>query len=350
MTSGKLQAVTSQYKARLLAHETTAVQTLNSAYSTALSHIQPTLDALIKEIADAKANGETINPSWIYERDRLKKVMAVANTEMSKYGTVSQVTTLALKTEGAQLGEAVGLAQLDATKPPTVHYQFGVPSTKAINSFIGSTQDGSPLETLFSSFGTDAASSVSDALILGLTLGRNPRAIASSVQDALSISRARALTISRTEMLRSYRSANLETFQENSNVVDMWVWSAALDPRTCISCILMNGTEHELSETMASHVNCRCVQLPKTKSWSDILGSTGIDTSSMNNASAITTPAGVDWFNDQDDATQEKILGTAKYNALQNGDVSSVEDFLGVKSSSKWGDSVYVKPLSEVTS
>src|SRR5260221_13114291 len=112
------------------------------------------------------------------------------------------------------------MALLNASIPPGINLAFGAPSPTVIANLVGATQAGSPLADLFSGFGAEAAQGVKDALITGLTLGYNPRDIAPQVQQALSISRNRALTISRTEMLRSYRGPNLETFNANNKVVD----------------------------------------------------------------------------------------------------------------------------------
>ena len=80
----------------------------------------------------------------------------------------------------------------------------------------------------------------------------------------------------------------------------------------------MNGTEHDLSESLDSHPNCRCAPLPKTKSWASILGPLGIDTSDIPETT-IQVQSGADWFDNQPAATQQAILGNAKYAAYKAG-------------------------------
>lgn len=348
MSNGKIQQVTAEYKNDLALKDQHATHILNAGYLSALEKIEPTLNHLMKQIADALQAGETINPSWLHEQNRLKAIQSVIEHEMTQYGNLSQTVTTQLQQQAVQLGRMAGMDQLNASVPDGISYTFGVPSTQALHSFIGATADGSPLSTLFDSFGDDASDAVRQVLFTGLTLGWNPQRTAAGVQQALGVSRARALTISRTESNRAYRSANLSIFQANSDVVGSWIWTASLSSRTCISCILMNGTEHDLDEEFASHVCCRCAPIPKTKDWSDILAGTGIDTSDLDD-NAPEIPSGEDWFNDQDESTQRSILGNAKYEALQSGYVSNVADFLGTTHSEQWGTSIKVKSLAEAS-
>lgn len=344
---GKLQDITNAYKKRLLSHESNAAHILDAAYLNAAKSIQPKLDALLKQIADAQAKGEKLQPSWLLEKNRLSAILSTINTEMSKYGNISSQVTLQLQQQGVDLGKQAGMAQLNTTVPPGISYQFGVPSTKALNSFVGTLQDGSPLNSLFDSFGIDSSAAVRQALFLGLTMGQNPRQVAASVQQALGVSRARALTISRDQMIGAYRSANFATFRANNDVVDKWIWSANL-AKACIACILMHGSIHDLDEEMDSHVQCACVPIPQTKPWLDIFSGTGIDTSSLSD-DTMSLPSGEDWFNNQDESTQRSILGNAKYDALQDGTVNSVADFLGKTHSENWGNSIKVKSLAEAS-
>jgi SPP1 gp7 family putative phage head morphogenesis protein len=340
---GQMQQAVQHYRQQLLNNEASAERALNAAHLHTLAMIQPQLDKLYQEIT-AKINAkETIPPSWIYERLRLEHLTLLIKKQVDQFGTLSLQQTRMLQHQGAQLGQQSALAQLDATVPPGVKYSFGIPDPKAIADLVGATQAGSPLADLFGGFGDEAAQNVSNALVTGLSLGHNPRVVARDVSQALGISRARALTIARTEQIRAYRSANLQTFQANKDVVDVWIWSAALDRRTCAACIAMNGTEHPLSEQMGSHPNCRCVMQPKTKDWSAILGPLGIDTSTIPD-SRPQIQSGADWFDDQDESTQRAILGNAKFAAFQNGDFD-LEDIVGHTHDADWGHSIYEKTL-----
>lgn len=346
MSQSQLQIAINHYRQQLLHHEASAERALSSAYAHLLATIEARLAILYREIEAKQQADETIPVSWLYENHRLQTLKQFVTGQISHYATFSQLTTTQLQRTGVQLGMQAAQSLLKASVPAGVHWTFGVPHPGAIANMVGATQAGSPLADLFNGFGEEAAKGVSDALIRGVTLGNNPRMVARDVEQALQVPRWRALTIARTEMLRSFRSSSLETMKSNSDVLESWVWTADLSVRTCPACIAMNGTEHDLSEEMASHVNCRCVQVPKTKPWSDILGPLGIDTSDIDETS-IDIQDGADWFDNQDADTQKAILGSeARYQAYKDG--ASLKSMVGVSHDPKWGKSVYVKPMKEL--
>lgn len=347
MSGGKLHQVQSHYRKQLRAGEAASERALNDAYANTLRQIQPHLAQLYRQIKAKQDAGEHIPVSWLYEEKRLENIRRLITQEMRQYGDHARLTIAQIQQEATQLGLQAAGEQLKALTPAELkNWTFGRPSLEAIKQFVGASQPGSPLYNLFQSFGSEAASAVQAALVTGLTLGKSPIEVARDVQAALDIERARALTIARTEMLRSYRSASLETYKANEDVVGGWIWQAALDPSTCAACIAMNGTKHSLDETMDSHPNCRCTQIPETKSWADILGPLGIDTSGIRDTRPD-VQSGSDWFDEQDAGTQKAILGPAKYDAFQNGDFQ-LSDVVGRTNDPDWGSSIYEKSLKQL--
>ncbi len=227
MSLSQLQSAITHYRQQLKAHEAQAEQALEQAYAQVLSTIQPMLDQLYQQISDKLDAGEEIPLSWLYEQRRLEAISQYIEGQINHFGMLAQMQVGQLQQQAVQLGQQAAQWLLQATVPTGIQWSFGIPSPSALAQFIGATQVGSPLADLFSGFGAEAAQGVKDALITGLSLGYNPRDIAPSVQQALGISRNRALTISRTEMIRSYRGANLETYRANDDVVDGWIWNCA---------------------------------------------------------------------------------------------------------------------------
>ena len=345
MTQGRLQQTVSQFKAQLMHREAKATQALNYAHARTVEAIQPKLDNLYRQITAKQQAGEDIPLSWLYEQNRLSAIKSLISNQIDHFGAMAQVTTGQLQHQAVQLGQQAAQAQLQATVPAGIHFSFGVPHPQAIHNIVGATQAGSPLADLFSGFGAEAAKGASDALITGITLGQNPREIAPQVEDALGISRSRALTIARTSMLDAYRSANMETFRANADVVEKMVRVADLSPRSCAACIALNGTEYDLDEDPGFHPNDRCVLVPKTKGWDSILGDLGIDTSDLEDTS-IDIQDGSEWFNQQDEATQREILGNAKFEAFQEGKFQ-LSDLVGHSFSEDWGNSIYERSLQD---
>jgi SPP1 gp7 family putative phage head morphogenesis protein len=348
MTLSRLQQVIAEYRKRLLAQERTAMASLDYAHRQTLSIIDSSLDLLYRSMTLYMQGGQPIPLEWLYENQRLQVLEQYIRAQIDHFGALTQTQVTQLQYFGAQLGQQAGMALLNSTVPPGVNFSFGMPSPDAIAHLVGATQKGSPLADLFSGFGAEAAQGAKNALISGVTLGYNPRQIAPSIQDALNISRNRALTIARTEMLRSYRDSNVATFQANSDVVDQWRWTCDLSSRTCAACLSMDGELFPIDETLDSHVNCRCTPVPVTKSWEDILGPLGIDTSMIPETSgAEDMQTGEEWFSNQDESVQRDILGNKGYDLYANGDVT-LQDFVGHTSDPDWGDSIYQKPIKEL--
>jgi len=343
-----IQRTVADYRARLLANEQQAAHQLEHAYAHTLSQVNAQLDVLYRAIDAKQRAGQAIPISWLYEDNRLRTLQERITTEFNAFGHMAHLTTEQLQREAVLLGQHAAQAQLQASVPAGISWVFGQPSASAISNLVGATQKGSPLADLFSGFGQEAAQKASSALITGLTLGDNPRTVATLVEDALNVSRNRALTICRTEQLRAYRESNLENYRVNSAVVGQWQWTASLSTRTCTACLAMDGTLHPLDETFGSHVNCRCVPTPVTKSWSDILEPLGIDTSGLDDTALASDEqmTGAEWLDAQDQAAQKQVLGN-KYSGWANGDFT-LKDTVGHAYSDEWGHSIYEKSLKEL--
>jgi hypothetical protein len=349
--TSRLLKITNDFKQRLLAQEAQAVAALERAHAATLEEIKPVLDRLYVQIGkelETLKKGEKIPPAWIYERIRLENLKLLITHHVDQFGVLSLQQTRMLQHLGVQLGLQSSMEQLDATVPKGVQWTFGQPSVKAIENLVGATQKGSPLADLFNGFGQEAATEASNALVTGVTLGWNPRRIAPIVADKLDISRARSLTISRTESLRAYRGAAWETYRANDDVVSMWVWVASMSTRTCIACILMNGTKHSLDEELNDHPCGRCSPAPLTKDWSSILGPLGIDTSDLEDT-RLSIQSGEEWFMAQDESVQRQIFGNnAAYDLWANNDHISLQDFVHIDHDPDWGSSIQVRSASKV--
>ncbi len=341
MPTGLLQRHIDHFRAQVQARVASAEQALNNAHAHTTRAIQPQLDRITRQIAEKRAAGDDVPVSWLYEQHRLQATKNVISQNIDHFGSTAQLATKQLQEQGAALGGRAAQAQLASTVPKGVNWTFGVPHPAAIQRLVGAARPGSPLADLFAGFGKEAADQAGKALITGLSLGDNPTVVARLVQDALDISRQRALTIARTEMLRAYRGAALENYRANDDVVDGWIWIADMSARTCAACIFMHGSVHGLDEDMDSHVNCRCSQSPHVRRWSDVLGIEGLDDGNLD----ITS--GADWFENQDTDTQRAILG-ARYDGWSNGDFS-LKDIVGHSYDPTWGGSVYVKSLKELS-
>jgi hypothetical protein len=149
-----------------------------------------------------------------------------------------------------------------------------------------------------------------------------------------------ALRIARTEMNRAHREASLQSYAANQDVVTAWVWSAACDRRTCAGCWVMQGSEHPLSERLDDHPNGRCVAIPKTKSWGELLGDdTILDTRPK-------VSEGSELWAETPEDLQKEILGDSLYEAWRGGKVFW-EDLVSQDSDPRWGTTRRAATLAE---
>jgi hypothetical protein len=343
--SSRLEQITKDYRSQLLQADKIALQSLQEAHTATLATIQPQLDKLYKQIQEKINAGEKIPDYWLYQEKHLETIKTLIADQMDQYGIYARQTVGNQESLGIHLGSEMAQMQLRATVPSSVNWSFGIPQPGVINAIMGANSVGSPLFDLFSSFGSMAAKDASKALITGVTLGMSPKQIAPLVRQALDVPRWKALSISKTETFRAYRAATLENYRANDHVVDSWIWFCSLSVNSCAACIAMHGSEHSLEETLDEHPNGACAMVPKTKSWEDILGPYGIDTSSLED----TRPdiqSGADWFDNQSAETQKNILG-AKYQGWQNGDFSLL-DVVGHSHDIDWGGSIFEKPLKSL--
>lgn len=186
----------------------------------------------------------------------------------------------------------------------------------------------SPVQQLFAALPAAAAERARNALFAGVAAGDNPRQVGRRLREAAGISRSRAETIARTEVLRTYREAARARMRATPEIGG-WVWLSARDRRTCAMCWAMHGTIHRTDEAMHTHPNCRCSQGPLPD---------GVDLGITPGSQAFARlPASEQLF----------ILGPAKYRAYHEGAIR-LEQLVGVSSHAAWGTVRFERPLRAV--
>jgi SPP1 gp7 family putative phage head morphogenesis protein len=115
---------------------------------------------------------------------------------------------------------------------------------------------------------TDAtAARIAHTLVDGLTRGDNPREIGRALAKEVNVSKARAQTIARTEIIRTHAEGQLAAFDQ-MGVTHVGVaaeWATAGDARVCPKCRPLNGVVMRVDEArglLPRHPNCRCAWLP----------------------------------------------------------------------------------------
>lgn len=344
-----------KFRDQLLAGDRRTAAVMVRSYSTAYQAIDREIDRIRLRIYDLREKGVEKErfASLLYQEKRVQALQDKTLAEISRFAQRSDIIV------GGAVGEAVIAGSTDAKRlmqttlpegisvaPATIDgepvsafspEEVGL-RTGALEQLTGVIQPGQPVASIFQSLGPEASKSVTDALISGLALGKNPNEIAAMMRQALGGNLTRALTIARTETLRAYREASRAEYLANDDVVDGWIWVSAASGRTCASCWAQHGSEHPLDEVMATHPRCRCSMAPKTKTWQELgFGRT---------PESVKIPSGSSLFAKLSAEDQRSILGPGKF-AAYRGKKIALTDLVARRQSPVWGPSTREAGLAE---
>lgn len=334
---GQVQDLIDDFRRQIIARERAAATEMVRRYGAIWQDIKGRLDDLLREYQ--KSGGQATGARWFREFGRLQSLQHQVEEQVRQF---SQYADQAIRDEQRAAIEAalVDSEHLVAVQlPPGVHALFQRLPTAAVENLAGMLRAGTPLEKLLSSLGPEAGQAFSDALLRGVALGIHSNEIVRMVRKELGNNLIRALRISRTEVLRSYREASRQNYLNNRNLVDGWIWRSARNTRTCAACWAMDGTEHSLDERLDDHPNGRCFMQPKVKSWKEL----GFDVPEAERRRST----GVDAFELLSDEKKLAVLGPAKYLAYRAKEIG-LKDLVGRQYSKVWGSMRFERSLVDV--
>lgn len=163
---------------------------------------------------------------------------------------------------------------------------------------------------------------------MGLSLGSKAQEIVQNINQVLDVPRWRSIAIAATELFKLFNDTLFEHYRGNPTVI-MWQWQCKLSLRSCVCCIALHNTLHELTETLDDHVNGECSPLPYFAGQE--LGQSGID-----------------WFAEQSEETQRAIMGTQVAYDLWKSGKATLQDFIGVRHDAEYGSSVYQQSAKRI--
>lgn len=307
------------YRSALLQRETGPMQFLVQQWSAIARSLRDSIEALAAELGAG-----SLTRAKLVRMERYQRLLVQVNRELERYSTTaaSVVTTEQQTLIGFGLSHAVEALQVVAG----VGVSFARLPVDAVEIAAGFAADGTPLATLLRQSYPAVAEQMTTMLVRGVGLGWNPRRTASAMVRELDVVPNNALRLARTEGLRAYRESSRQAYQA-SGIVRSYLRLCAKGPRTCAACLLADGREYQLDEPLDEHVQGRCTLIPKVA---------GID--------PPTWQTGKDWLQEQDEATQQTVLGKAAHAAWQDGKIG-LDDLVTVKRDRVWGNSLQVTPL-----
>jgi SPP1 gp7 family putative phage head morphogenesis protein len=312
-----------RFRKKLDDRDVTAMRQLARLYAPVLKR----LDAEIKQAIDDLWGKPT--QGRVTKILRLRRLRDVIASEVRTFAESATALIVEAQDAGLAAGLEHSLVQIkNAASVIGISGAFGEPNINALRELIGVLADGSPVPKLLNGYGKEAGRIATTVLLRGLGKGENPNRVARELHIRMQMPLRRAQMVSRTEMLRAFRSASLATYRENSDVVKGWVWLSAANSRTCPVCWAMHGTFHPLEERFASHIACRCTQVPAVRGAPQIVN-------------------GTELFRELPDADKRSILGPSKYQAYTEGRLQ-ITDLVAKGRSATWGNYRREKTLKEL--
>lgn len=230
-------------------------------------------DAVAQAEADDEDPDEVTPPpvpvTWLTQSGQWHRYERVLLPAMASFALYSRMQITDGQRLAARSGVSDGRSLLGTALSRLLGKPIGdgllrAPDGTQLAAMLGrSSYSGKSLAALLDGIGPHTAERTLKALRAALLSGASPEMAARLIADTTGMAYSRALTVSRTEMMAAYRTAQSDTFQANSDVLSGWMWVAA--PDACPFCASMNGTIHDLSELLDAHPNCRCQMQPILK-------------------------------------------------------------------------------------
>jgi SPP1 gp7 family putative phage head morphogenesis protein len=326
--AAEIYVVANQFRAELLARDGATTAELIRSYLIAARNIRQRILQLGERIDEARANGERVSPSWLYQQERLAALLRQVQNEIIGFAGTANTAIESMQREAAMLGlnHAADLFAI-GSHGTTLSGGFARLSAEAATDLAGFAGDGGPLYQLLAKLAPGAADAVKQALFSGIIRGAGAQELAREVHRSLGGNMARSLLIARTETLRAYRESSQRFYESNSDVIHGWKWIAACNSRTCPVCWAMHGSIHPNSEQFSSHPGCRCTPVPVTDMSPPL-------------------KTGPERFGALPEKQQLKVLGPLKTDAFKAGRIT-LQDLVGTNTSKRWGMSLRERSLKD---
>jgi hypothetical protein len=250
-------------------------------------------------------------------RSRVRQMQAQIEAEIRRYAAYAdQQVTRAIQEAIAQANKDSGAlvrAGYGEAGDMVIKGAFNQLATEAVENALGMLGADSPLRhRMEERLGEPVAKGVADKLLEGIALGWNPNKIQAALRKAFGAGLEWSIRATRTAEIWAYREATRASYVANSHLVQGWVWSAAHDLRTCISCIALDGTVHPVTEVLNDHHQGRCTARPKLVDPRE-LGLPG--------PVHVEPEPARDWFGKLSPAAQREMMGGEMWELWHSGKV-----------------------------
>ncbi len=321
-----------EHKKDLIARDADTIMHLGNRWVRLESALEANMQLLAADMFEASRAGDVIARSRLFENRRYQKLVAQMADELRSYS--GWVADLVAENQRnlAKLGieHASEAVQLSLMESGQVGIYFDQLPMSAVETMIGITGEGAPVQSLLSQAYPMAVDHMTDTLIQNTLLGINPRETAREMLDGVaSESLNHTLTVARTEQLRVYREAGRQQY-ESSGLVDGYRRLCAKNTETCAICLGLDGETYPTNELMHVHPQDRCTMVPNVRG-----------------APPVEWETGEEWLRKQDSEVREQILGKGASEAWDAGDIE-LQDLAQKVEHPTWGPSLQRTPLKDL--
>lgn len=314
------------FRRQVQAGEDAAVAQMASRWLQVERNLQDSAENTARIILDARRAGRAVTPGMLLRHERFLDLLAQAQTQIRRFAPEAANIITGRQRTLASLGIDHAAQAINTISANAVFNRLPV---AALENLIGLAGDGSPLRDLLEDSYGPGADGILDEMVKGVSLGKNPVSIAKAiVRQGLARSLDRMILINRTETLRVYRQASLDSYRA-SGIVGSYKRIAARSTRTCIGCLAADGRVYPLDTPFDEHPQGRCTMVPVVDGQPE-----------------PTWKYGPQWFADQDEAIQREMLGPGRYALYRAG--TPFEAFDTRKGNATWGGSIVPTPLRDL--
>jgi len=318
-----------QFKLGLQQQEADRMRAMGRVWLGVEQRLQADIEALVLNLARRRENGEVLSQASLFRMERYQQLLVQIQSEMDAYATYATRQATGAQREFGE--QAIEHTAQNIARSGVVETAFNRLPREAVELMAGSMADGSPLSQLLinAAVRADVVDKMTAHLIDGTVRGINPRKTARLMRDDLAGGLNQALTVVRTEQMRVYREMTDQSYQA-SGVVQGKYRLTARGERTCMGCLVRDGEFIPLGTEMDEHPNGRCTT-----------------TAFIPGKTRPRTFLARDWFAQQDEATQRKMMGNGRYEAWADGKFELSELAQTVRGG-RFGSSLQVRPLRDL--
>lgn len=343
MAQSRLYKSANRYKKRLAQLEEKALADMNRAYSASMASTLNEINKLEIKISKLIDTGTDLPSIYNDMQDFFDARLNEIENKIKKFSVNAEEITTESQKSAVKIGNDYAKDNIEASmgKPPKgFEFNINLLDSAAMEEFVGFASNGSPLNDLFASIYSNYGTDITNIISTGIGEGKNPLYIAREIRKATNMPLFRANTIARTENHRAARASTVAAYKQNTDLISGYVRLATGDSRTCAACYALHGTVYELNQILPTHPNCRCVIVPKTKTWAEITGDNTIPEASDK------IPSAEQLFGRLSEKDKKRVLGPERYNLWKEG--KPLDTFVSIKNDEEWGPTTIIKPLRDL--